>query len=74
MISATRFLFLAESLAPARTKRQIRAIEHAGLFVVEVEALAALMEIGDAGEQLGIEIDRRIVRGELRREIAFDGL
>ncbi len=67
-------LGLGASLAPARTKASVGALEKACLLGIEAETLAALVEIGDALEKLAIEEDRALMGGELRRDIALDRL
>ena len=72
MISATRAFALRPSLAPARTSQVWCSSRTRALLVGEAQAVAALVEILHAREQLAVEHDRRLVRGELRRDLALD--
>ncbi len=57
LISAILLRLLASSLAPARTAR-MRPLQHASLLGIEAQVIAPLVEIGDAGEKLTVEIER----------------
>ncbi len=48
------------------------AIEHAGLLRRQAEAVAPGVEIGDAGIEGAVQIERVVVAGEQRRDVALD--
>ncbi len=49
-------------------------LQHARLLGVEIEVIAPLVEVGDAGEKLAVEVERALVLRQLRRDVALDGL
>ena len=49
------------------------AVEQPDLFIVEAELSAASVEVGDAGIERRVQIERAGVAGEQRRDIALDG-
>ena len=57
-----------------RARSRYGALQDAPLLVGEAQAIAALIEVLHAREDLGVEHHRRLVRGELRRDLALDGL
>ncbi len=50
------------------------AVEHARLLGRKAEAVAASIEIGDAGIERAVQVDRVVVAGEQRRDFALDRL
>ena len=50
------------------------AIEHACLFGCQPEPIAAGVKVGDAGVERAVEIERVVVAGEQRRDVALDFL
>ena len=50
------------------------AVEHARLLGVKTERLAPAIELGDAGIERAVEIERVAVAGEQRRDVALDRL
>ena len=67
------FCLAAEFGAGAHEPGMVQ-LQDAPLLVGEAQAIAALIEILHAREDLGVEHHRRLVRGELRRDLALHGL
>src|SRR5690606_1303520 len=67
------FLFLSEPRAGAH-EVDVVALDQTNRLRIEAERIASGMEPIDAREELRVQQDRVLVRGELRRELGLDRL